>query len=431
MVLRWSALILAHLWLVGVVAAQEGLPDQLPESALEPPTEFAASILTLTDLEQLALQNNPSLARSVALAEAMRGKWLQSGLYPNPTVGYNSMSIGNLGTAGQQGAQVGQRIVTGGKLSLNRKISEQEVRQALYEVEVQKQRVLSDVRIQFYNVLVAQERMRLTTDLWEISNAAVQASSQLHKNRQTGLNDVLQARIETDKTEILFGQAQYQHAAAWRKLAAVMGTPAMAPTPVQGSLDSGLLVYTWQETLAFLLANSPEMAGAQANVDRARWKVKREKVEPIPDIDVMVTAAHNNESGDNIVNVQAGFVIPVFNRNQGNIQQAHFELAAALSDLRRVEVDLQARLAEVFQGYQNALLQVQKYQGRILPNARESLDLVRKGYENQQINYLTLLLSQRTYFEANLDYLDALRELRESEAVLRGLLLRGSLQAGK
>jgi hypothetical protein len=39
-----------------------------------------------------------------------------------------------------------------------------------------------------------------------------------------------------------------------------------------------------------------------------------------------------------------------------------------------------------------------------------------------------LLTSQRTYFQANLAYLDALRELRQSVAVIDGLLLIDSLQ---
>ncbi len=56
-------------------------PEQLP------PVE-AAPGLTMLDLETMALQSNPSITRMAALVGAARGKWVQSGLPPNPSVGY-------------------------------------------------------------------------------------------------------------------------------------------------------------------------------------------------------------------------------------------------------------------------------------------------------------------------------------------------------
>ena len=67
---------------------------------------------------------------------------------------------------------------------------------------------------------------------------------------------------------------------------------------------------------------------------------------------------------------------------------------------------------------------------RILPRAKESLEWVKEGYTQGQVDFLTLLTSQRTYFRANLDYLDSLREWRVAAIHLNGLLLTGSLQTG-
>ena len=86
----------------------------------------AAGPLSQSDLEQMALHGNPTLAQAAANVEAAQGRALQSGLYPNPTVGYNGEQIGGRGSSGrptageQQGLFIDQTIVTAGKLRLNR-----------------------------------------------------------------------------------------------------------------------------------------------------------------------------------------------------------------------------------------------------------------------------------------------------------------------
>jgi cobalt-zinc-cadmium efflux system outer membrane protein len=95
--------------------------------------EKGRTALSLGDLEQKALQGNPTLAQAAAAVDASRGKALQAGLYPNPTIGYVGEQIGIAGTAGElQGAFVQQTIVTAGKLRLSRAKYNQEA----YEAEI-------------------------------------------------------------------------------------------------------------------------------------------------------------------------------------------------------------------------------------------------------------------------------------------------------
>lgn len=89
---------------------------------------------------------------------------------------------------------------------------------------------------------------------------------------------------------------------------------------------------------------------------------------------------------------------------------------------------LQQRLALVFEQYATALRQVEKYHGDILPNAQESLKLVSSGYRQGEFSYLVLLTAQRTYFQTNLAYLDALRDLRTASVGIEGYLLEDNLQ---
>jgi len=119
--------------------------------------------------------------------------------------------------------------------------------------------------------------------------------------------------------------------------------------------------------------------------------------------------------------------LPLINRNQGAIRQAESELIAAQQAVQQMQLDLQNRLAPVFEQYSNSLSQVRRYREQILPDAQESLDLVNRGYLAGEFPFLQYLNAQRTYFQTNLDFLQSLRELRSTSAEIEGLLLRNSL----
>ena len=67
-------------------------------------------VMTLAELEQIALANNPTMNQAGARIRALQGKQLQVGLYPNPVIGYIGDEMGNEGTAGQQGGFLRQEI---------------------------------------------------------------------------------------------------------------------------------------------------------------------------------------------------------------------------------------------------------------------------------------------------------------------------------
>ncbi len=112
--------------------------------------------------------------------------------------------------------------------------------------------------------------------------------------------------------------------------------------------------------------------------------------------------------------MEVGLPLPLWNRNQGNITKAQSQLIAAENEVRRMELELRQRLAPAFERYQNAREQSQKYSEDILPNAAKTLDLTRSGYQQGEFNYQALLIAQRTYFQANLSYLESLPQLRSA-----------------
>src|SRR5262245_61851274 len=84
--------------------------------------------LSLADLEKMALDRNPSLGQAKASVDAAAGRVTQAGLYPNPVVSGvgDEISSGPIVRGGEFGGAIQQRIVTAGKLGLNRKIAQQD-----------------------------------------------------------------------------------------------------------------------------------------------------------------------------------------------------------------------------------------------------------------------------------------------------------------
>ena len=216
---------------------------------------------------------------------------------------------------------------------------------------------------------------------------------------------------------------------AWRNLAAVVGAADLTPRPLAGDVQDGMSLLTWDDTFSQLLAQSPQLAGAQAGVARAQAALSRECAGRIPNVDLQAAVQYDNATLDTFASVQVGIPFPIYNRNQGNIRRAQAELIAAQNEVQRVQLELRQRLAAVFEQYANARYQVDKYNRDILPAAEASLKLTNSGYKQGEYSYLSLLTAQRTFFQTNLAYLEALRELRASATTIEGNLLSDSLQA--
>ncbi len=401
---------------------------ELPEPLQLPtPIDEKISGLTLEALEQIALNNNPAIGQAVAKLRAMQGKWVQAGLPPNPRVGYLSEDVGIEGTSGKQGAFVGQKFITGGKLDLDQAVVSREIMRSEQQLITTRQRVLTDVRIGYYDVLIAQRKLKLAGELVDISNQAVRASQQLLKAKEIPRVGLLQTEIEAQTAHILLRRAKNGNVAAWRRLNSVIGGPDLALQPLEGDLDQVANNLEWNEQLERLVTKSPEVATAVTELERARSALGRAHAQVIPDLNVQVALQYDNLTEDTITGVQVGLPIPLWNRNQGGIQRAWNDIVTARRNIQRVELDLQQRLAIAFQQYADARYQVGRFSDNILPTARETFDLVSEGYQKGEVGYLDMLTAQRTYFRANLSYIEALRELWQVTVRIEGMLLQDSL----
>jgi len=181
--------------------------------------------------------------------------------------------------------------------------------------------------------------------------------------------------------------------------------------------------------------DSPPVGVAQASVDRGRAMLARARREPIPDLQVRAGLQRNGELLEPVrraVGLQGfaevGVQIPIFNRNQGNVQAARSNIERAGQERKRVELVLRERSAAVLQMYRNSQIMVERYRNQLLPRAQKAYELIVQKYGLMTASYPQVLTAQRTLFQLQTDYISALEGLWMNAITLRGLLLTDGLE---
>lgn len=408
--------------------------ELLPATPLEPPRaaeESAATgpTLSLEELVEIAMESNPTLMQATAAIQAAEGGYVQASLYPNPTIAYQGADIGLDGTSGQQGMGVSQEIVTSNKRLWATAVAEAQIQQAQFAWESQRRRVINGARAGFYEVLLAQRTIDVNKELVNIAQQGVELTEKRLAARTISKAELLQTQIEAEMAELSLNQANNNHAAAWRRLTAMLGRPDMEKQRLAGEVDKNLPQFYYRETLEHLMTQSPELAQAHAAVETARNNLALQCAARIPNLQVATGVKYDESARFTLADVGISVPLPVFNRNQGNIMAAQSRLAAAQNEVQRVELDLRSRLADAFEQYSNSTRQIEAYSGSIVPNAQESLRLADIGYRAGHFDYLTLLTAQRTYFGVSLEYLQSLKGFWARAVELEGMLLGGGLES--
>ena len=393
--------------------------------------------MTLEELQQMALQNNPTFAQSAANIQAAEGRKKQSGLYPNPTVGYQGEQIrGGSFHGGEQGFFVQQDIVLSGRLGLNRTIFDQELKQAETEAEEQKVRVVTNVRMSYIQALAAQQTLELRQHLSKLADDAVETSHQLANVGQADAPDVLESEVEAQQAELAVTMAEQNQQRIWKALSAVIGNPRLPLIRLEGKLEDTPAVNP-NELVEKIVNESPAVRIADLGVKRAEATLARAKRESIPDLQVRAGMQQNgellSEPNGRPVGLQGfadvGVRIPIFNRNQGNIVTARADLERAKREVERVKLVLRERAASVVQNYAFSQTAVDRYKNQMIPRAQQAYEMYAKKYQEMASAYPQVLIAQRTLMQLELSYVTALETFATSSVSLQAYLLTDGLEA--
>lgn len=387
--------------------------------------------LTLEAVEAIAMERHPSLRAAKAAVDAAEARRRQAGRYPNPTVGATGDELNRRVPelrGGEVGAFIEQRIVTGGKLTLEQRVHEHERTAAEADLAAARQRLLNRVRGFFYANLAAQRLVEIERRLVELASEAVGVSRELANVGQADRPDVLQTEIEAQSATMALEQAQLEQEALWRRLAAAVGDVGLPLQSLEGEIED-LPQLEQQAAIERILAESPEIEHAAADVARAEARVAREKSEIVPDITAEGGFRYNPATfirGQPIGRegfFQVGVEIPVFDRNRGGVAAARAEVEQAESEAERLRLSLHDRLAVAYGQYAAASALAARYRDEMLPRAEEAYRLYLEGFQRMAAAYPQALIARRNLFELQRDYVRTLNRAWQGAIVIDGLLL--------
>lgn len=389
---------------------------------------FEQQSISLPEIECMALATNPTIRKVESEIQALRGKRVQVGLYPNPRAGVFGDDINDGGNPGRYGIFYSQKVVRSNRLGLARKEVCAEIDAKEVELEVLRSRLLTDVRLRYYELLVVYAKEEVANNLLGIANNAVQATEQLVEAREAATTTLTQAELELEKAKLNVKRVGNEVTFARRRLAVFMGSDDLQFGRITGELVPIENLPDIEIRFQEMLAESPELARMFAEVDIAKRSLNRQCAARIADVTWQAGLAYDFGSDDVVPNFQIGVPLLKYNRNQGAIAQARHQVSATHLAAEQKALEIRQRLIESYRVYKDAKLQVDAMKDGILPKALETLQLLSVGYEQGEVGFLQLLTAQRTYNEINLEYVQQLQVLWRARILIEGMLLSDSLR---
>lgn len=395
---------------------------------IEPSVSFESIVYTLGDLETLALSNNPALASAQATTSKAAGLRSQVGTRPNPTLGYFGQQVANRNTD-QHGIFIEQEFVRGNKLQLNREVLGHTQRAQNAENETQRYRVLTDVRVRFFEAIAAQQQVDATLAFADVARLGVQVAEDRQRAEEGTLIETLQARTLLSEVTLAAEQAEVAYQGAWRDLAAIAGLQDAAPARLVANMNTPSSSPDWDLAYAEIVAQSPELIAAQAIVCEKRSLLRRQKAQPVSNVTGQLGAGYDDGTDHGMINVQLSAPIAVWNKNKGNISAAYSDYVRATQEVSRIEQSIRSRLARVAQEFDSAMRSVHKYQDEIIPQAEKSLELSEEAYRAGELDFLQVLIVRRSYYESSIRLIQSRGSLAQAASQVEGLLLTGGLES--
>lgn len=381
-------------------------------------TEPAAP-LTLKAALELAFGANPELSAAGRELEALEATIIQAQVRRNPEI---ATSIDDTRRATRTTTlQVNQPIELGGKRAARIEAAERGRDAASADLDAKRAEIRAAVVAAFFDVLVAQERLRLAHASVELAQRATAAASRRVAAGKVSPVEETRARVAEASVRVELTLAGSELVTARKRLASTWGNAiprferaegdpeALPPLPALADLNNRL-------------AASPNLLRARIEVDRRLALAEVERSRRVPDLTVSLGARRNEELGLNQAIFGVSIPIPVFNRNQGNLLEALHRTDKARDELSAAGIRLSNELAVAYERLNTARQEVETLRRDILPGAQSAYDAATKGFELGKFSFLDVLDAQRTSFQAKSQYLRALAEAHRSAAEIERIL---------
>ncbi|RJG20645.1 TolC family protein [Massilia cavernae] len=392
-----------------------------PALAAEPAA--APAPLTLDAALGLALQHNPVLTAATHEVHIAAGQRDQAAAIPNPEMSFLREGFEREGRTTT--VMVNQVIELGGKRGARVAVAELDGAAASAELAAARGKVRAEVMTAFFDVLAAQERMKLAEASRELAQRATGAAARRVAAGRISPVEETRARVAEANSKIELNQAGSELEAARRQLAATWGSGAPSFGAVEASASTAPARPSAGE-LAGMLAQAPQLVLARLEVDRQQARADLERRRRVPDLTLSLGSKRDEQFGQRQAVVGVSLPIPLFDRNQGNMASALRRTDKARDELAALENRLALDVAQASLRLASAETELNIIRGEILPAAQSAHDVAVKGFELGKFSFLDVLDAQRTLFQARTQYVRSLAELHRAGADIERLLGRSA-----
>ncbi|WP_198087225.1 TolC family protein, partial [Variovorax sp. E3] len=207
------------------------VPSSPAARTLEP-----AGSLTLRSAVTMALQANPGLSAASHEQEATEAAIVQAGAWPNPTLGaqVEDLRRDNRTTT----FQLSQPIELGGKRAARVTAAQRARDQAASALAGRRAEIRAATITAFFEVLTAQERLRLAQDSLGLAQTATRAAANRVAAGKVSPLEETKARVAEAGTRVELLQAEGTLRSARQLLSALWGNPSPRFTQVDGAVDA-------------------------------------------------------------------------------------------------------------------------------------------------------------------------------------------------
>lgn len=386
-------------------------------------------VLTVAGAETLFLQNNFSLlAAKYNIGEA-EAAIIQAKLYPNPALsigqgGYNpdTKKSFDFGRNGETTVSVQQLILMAGKRNKQVNLAKINSRISGYQFYDLLRTLRYELRSSFYALYFLREPVAVYDREIESISTLVKAYSDQYDKGNIAFKEIarLQAllfSLQNERLDLLKQAAEKQ-----ADLRLITGDTLLRPVKPVVEQDIAEQTDVSRLRIADLLdsasANRYDLLAANAQVQLNEADLALQKSLRTPDISVGLNYDKAGSYVRNYNSVSLGIDLPLWNRNEGNIQAARLRIDESKQLVHEASLQIKnsivqsySRLAEADKLYKTASVQ-------FTAGYEKLLDGITRGYQNHTISLLEFIDYYETYKNSKLEFnrlqnnrLDALENL--------------------
>ncbi len=401
-------------------------PSTVRVPAVQTANELPSQEFSLQQAIQHAFARNPEIrAAEARLGEAL-GRLTGAETYPyNPTVQGRAASRQG---GGQSSADfrvfLDQRLEIAGQRGSRIDAASAELAAERARVLREKRLLAARVHLAFVTALEAQELLEVSLRDTELAERLHQLSRRrLERGAGTQL-DVNVAATELGRAEARYQAAEAAYQSQRAALAEAMGLePTLLPLP-QGELHVTLDALPSLEQL--VESARTRRADLQALRDlevASRARHEQARAEAWPDVTLRAFAGHE-EGSDILIGGGLSVPIPLFNRNQGRVEETRARIDRVQAERQTGELSVDRQVVAAHARYQAGLRTSERLRQLVLGTLEQNIELLQRSFEAGKATWPEVIVIRRAL-------VDAQRELTTAEASTRRAWVELQVAAGQ